>query len=212
MKTVYKSYGAWRRGLAKKLSEFRTIPKGFYVDFEDQMDYTNRHRLGSGIFQVRTQGLFNGFRIEAHDFSSLNTLRRLQILKKGCTMMANRVKVLIYNSEYSIISNEDPEYVRSLAFRLDDNVKDLMQSDSHMSLTKALVLCGLSYQDDFNKADQGMDNLRVQVKEYLEDAADARSEAEELKREIAILKKENQELKSQLLEQGMPEGYKKSKL
>ncbi|MDR2656029.1 MAG: cell division protein ZapA [Oscillospiraceae bacterium] len=122
--------------------------------------------------------------------------------------MANRIKVFICNSEYSILSNEDPDYVRELASGLDNSVKDIMNKDSHISITQALVLCALSYLDDSNKSESNSDNLRTQIKDYLEDAASARSEVDSLRRDIAALKKENQQLKSQLLESGMPEGYR----
>lgn len=122
--------------------------------------------------------------------------------------MANRVKVLICNSEYVISSNEDPEYVRNLAYRLDDTIKELMLSDNNMSVTKALVLCSLSFLDESNKSERSADNLRTQIKEYLEDSSEARGELDELKRELSALKKENQQLKAQLLEFSMPDQYK----
>jgi cell division protein ZapA len=126
--------------------------------------------------------------------------------------MANRIKVFICNSEYSILSNEDVDYVRDLASALDSSVKDIMTNDSHISITQALVLCALSYLDNSRKAESNSDNLRSQIKDYLEDAAAARVEVEGLRRDISALKKENQQLKSQLLETGMPEGYRNTSL
>lgn len=126
--------------------------------------------------------------------------------------MANRVKVLIYNSEYAIISNEKPEYVRDLASRLDDTLKQLMSADGNMSLTKALVLCSMSFLDDQQKSEANMESLHEQIKEYLEDAVAARAEADSLRRELANLKKENQQLKSQLLESSMPDSYRNMSL
>jgi cell division protein ZapA len=126
--------------------------------------------------------------------------------------MPNRIKVFICNSEYSILSNEDPEYVRELASNLDTSVKEIMSRDSHVSITQSLVLCALSYLDESRKSESNSDNLRGQIKEYLEDAAAARSEVDSLRRDIAALKKENQQLKSQLLESGMPEGYRNGSL
>lgn len=122
--------------------------------------------------------------------------------------MANRVKVLICNSEYVISSNEDPEYVRDIAYRLDETIKELMLSDNSMSVTKALVLCSLSFLDEANKSERSADNLRAQIKEYLDDSSSARDELDELKRELSAHKKENQQLKAQLLEFSMPDQYK----
>lgn len=122
--------------------------------------------------------------------------------------MANHVKVLICNTEYTIISQESQDYVRNLAQMLDGTLEELMQSDPHISVTKALVLCAISYLDSATKAESNADNLREQIQTYLEESTEARGESNDLKREIASLKKENQQLKAQLLESSMPEDYK----
>lgn len=122
--------------------------------------------------------------------------------------MANHVKVIICNTEYAIVSQESPEYVRNLAQMLDGTLEELMQADPSISVTKALVLCAISYLDSATKAEASTDNLREQIQTYLEESTDARGESNDLKREIASLKKENQQLKAQLLESSMPENYK----
>ena len=102
----------------------------------------------------------------------------------------NRAKINIYGTEYRIATAESPAYVAEMGDAINDAVTLLMENSPNLSITKALVLCCLNTQDDLNKANINTDNLRNQVKEYLEDAARARGEADELRKENARLKKE----------------------
>ncbi len=102
----------------------------------------------------------------------------------------NKVKIEICGSSYIITSTEEPAYVEELAQHLDGEVKELMASNPSMSINIALILCAMSYLDDMSKANFTADHLRSQIKEYLEDAARARTEADEQKREVERLKRE----------------------
>jgi len=107
----------------------------------------------------------------------------------------NRVKVEICSTEYTIQTVEDRDYVRELAATIDKNLKELMDQDSSLSLNTALVLCALSYLSSSYKAQQASDNLRAQVNDYLKDAARARMETEEYKRELERVRRELENLK-----------------
>ena len=62
----------------------------------------------------------------------------------------------------------------------------------------AAVLAALDYCDEAVKATESADNLRSQIKDYLEDSSQARMEADEARRENEKLKKEVQTLRSRL--------------
>lgn len=71
-----------------------------------------------------------------------------------------------------------------------------MNDNPRLSLTMASILVSLSYCDECRKANESADNLRSQIKDYLEDSSkarleadDARKEAERLKRELVALRK-----------------------
>lgn len=97
--------------------------------------------------------------------------------------IVNSVKIKIAGTEYVISTTEDPTYVAEMGEFVNDVVTGLMQKNPNLSITKALVLCCLNAQDDLNRAITNTDNLRNQIKEYLEDAARSRAEADELRRE-----------------------------
>ena len=56
-------------------------------------------------------------------------------------------------------------------------------------MTMAAVLAALDYCDEAVKATESADNLRSQIKDYLEDSSQARMEADEARRENEKLKR-----------------------
>ena len=82
-----------------------------------------------------------------------------------------------------------------------------MKGNPRLSVTMAAVLAALDYCDESVKSTESADNLRSQIKDYLEDSSQARMEAEEARREIEKLKKEVQTLRARLEEEN-PEAKK----
>ena len=58
------------------------------------------------------------------------------------------------------------------------------------SVTTAAVITALDYLDELKKTNLSADNMRAQIKNYLEDAAKAKLEVEEAKKEIDRLRRE----------------------
>ncbi len=102
-----------------------------------------------------------------------------------------RVKVTVLGKEYIVASDESDAYVVSLAEELELNVKELMANSNGLSMASALVLSCLNYMDALNKSLENAEHLRSQIKDYLEDAAKARIEADELRRENERKRREN---------------------
>lgn len=101
----------------------------------------------------------------------------------------NKLLIQINGVKYSITTAEEPGYVQDMGRQMDKSVRQLMGASPNMSLNEALVLIALSYLDAYKKEEQTADNLRNQIAEYLEDAAKARLEAGEAKREVARLER-----------------------
>jgi cell division protein ZapA len=64
----------------------------------------------------------------------------------------------------------------------------LREANPTLSLVQATTLVALDYADSLKKNDSSADNLRVQVKDYLEDAAKAKGERDYYKRELERVK------------------------
>ena len=110
----------------------------------------------------------------------------------------NKVKITICGIDYVIAGNEDEEYVLNLARKLDAELKKIMAQNPRISVMTAAVLAALDHLDESVKAQESTDNMRLQIKDYLDDAAKASIECEEQKREIERLKREIASLKTRL--------------
>ena len=119
--------------------------------------------------------------------------------QEGAAVMAkNRIKISILGSDYIIASEEEENYVRQIAAETEKRIAGITRDNPRLSVTMAAVLAALDYCDEAVKATESADNLRSQIKDYLEDSSQARMEADEARRENEKLKKEVQTLRSRL--------------
>ena len=105
-------------------------------------------------------------------------------------MPANKVKLEICGSTYVIATTDTEEYVTSLAEKLDNDMTQMLAGTPTASIATAAVITALGYLDELKKSTIGADNMRAQIKDYLEDAAKAKLAAEESRREVARLRRE----------------------
>ena len=120
-------------------------------------------------------------------------------------MAVNKVKLSIGGTEYSILAEDDVAYVKELGRELDRSFANIMKANKTISTTQAAVLLALDYADESRKATATADRLREQIKDYLDDASNAKSKAdwarhelEEAKRQLESLTIENGRLKAEL--------------
>lgn len=114
----------------------------------------------------------------------------------------NKVKVTICGKEYNLRTDESPEYIKNLAVRTEKEINDLVKQKPNFGIQNAAVFVALTSLDEAAKAAAGVENIRSQIKTYMNEAAKARSAKEklsarvkELEEKIAELEKENKELK-----------------
>ena len=112
--------------------------------------------------------------------------------------MANRVKIAICGKVYNLQCEESQTYMSGLAATLDRKIKEFMDENESASLPTAAIMVALSLLDDSNKSSGDVDNFRAQIKGYVEEAAEARIEADKLKREVRELQTENEALRNDL--------------
>lgn len=110
----------------------------------------------------------------------------------------NKVKITICGKEYSLQADEQPGYVQQLAGRLDQKITEMMEQNETLSLSSAAILVGLSLMDDSYKTTSDMDNIRNEIRNYVEEAGKARAEADALRRELDEKKREIESLKTEL--------------
>ena len=97
--------------------------------------------------------------------------------------MANRVVVSICGDEYTFVAEEAPSYVQKVGTYVNDKMNEIL-SASKVGRTDAAVLTAAKITDELFKAQATAEQLRAQIKGYLDEANKAQSEVSELKREI----------------------------
>ena len=120
---------------------------------------------------------------------------------EGCGFMEkNRVTLRICGNSYTIITEDEPDYVEELGELIDREMRSIGQESPSLSTTQCAVLVALDQADACKKATASADNLRAQIKDYLEDSARARMEVDVARREIERLNREISNLRSKLAE------------
>ena len=104
--------------------------------------------------------------------------------------MNNRVKLEIRGITFFVNTDESAEYTEELASEIDERLAGIIIGGSLISMTQAAVLVALEKSDELYKSKQELESLKVQVKDYLEDSAKAKSERDYYKRELERIKTE----------------------
>lgn len=113
-------------------------------------------------------------------------------------MAKNRVHLKIGGSAYTVLTEDAPEYVEELAEELDKEMRSIINENPGLSVTQAAVLTALDKADACKKSTASSDNLRAQIKDYLEDSARARMEVDVARREIERLNREISTLRERI--------------
>lgn len=113
-------------------------------------------------------------------------------------MDKNKIRLNICGTDYSITTEDDPKYVLALGDELDALLTKTLRENTRLSVTQAAILAALEYADMYKKAEVSADNLRSQIKEYLEDSARSKMDAEIAKREVERLTRELQNVQAKL--------------
>lgn len=102
--------------------------------------------------------------------------------------MKNEVTVKIYNREYRLVTDETREYTDKLAGGLNKKMADLLKAKPSLSLQDAAALIALECYDELVKARQNVENIRSQIKDYVDDAGEAREQADDAQKELRALR------------------------
>lgn len=100
--------------------------------------------------------------------------------------MSNRITVTISGTEYTLMSEESPSYMQKVAMLVDEKMTDIMAS-GRVSRMDAAVLAAANLADELLKQQAAAENLRRQLKGYLDDAGKAKAELGECKRQLMKL-------------------------
>ena len=96
--------------------------------------------------------------------------------------MNNRVTVTIAGNTYALLAAEDEVYMRTVADYVDKALRQTME-ESKLAMVDCAVLTAMNIADERLKEKEAGENLRMQIKELLEEVAQLKRENSELKRQ-----------------------------
>ena len=110
--------------------------------------------------------------------------------------MTNKIKVVICGKEFTLQTAESSNHIFSLARTLEGRINELLSANSSASPFTASIMVGLAALDDLNKANQRLDTLREQSKEYVDEAGKARLERDAALQQVAALQAKLEQLEN----------------
>ena len=102
--------------------------------------------------------------------------------------MENRITISICDEEYTFVAEEAPSYMQKVGSYVNDKMSELLDA-AKVGRTDA-ALTAVNITDELFKEREAGDALRRQVKQYLDEASQAKNEVSELKREIFKLQQQ----------------------
>lgn len=96
--------------------------------------------------------------------------------------MANKVTMTICGQEYTLVADESAAYMEQVGTLVNQRMRQT-QETLRVSRADAAVLAAVNLADELLK-NQAAENLRRQVKNYLDEATQAKNEASELRRQL----------------------------
>ena len=97
--------------------------------------------------------------------------------------MENRVVIDICGEEYTLVAEESSSYMQRVGAYVGDKMGEILNS-AKVGRTDAAVLTAANIADELFKSQAAAEQLRSQIKGYLDEAGKAQAEVSELKREI----------------------------
>lgn len=97
--------------------------------------------------------------------------------------MANRVVVSICGEDYTFVAEESAAYMQKVGAYVSGKMTEVLDS-AKVGRTDAAILTAVNIADELFKSQTAAEQLRSQIKGYLDEAGKAQSEVSELKREV----------------------------
>ena len=97
--------------------------------------------------------------------------------------MANRVVVTICGEDYTFVAEESTSYMQKVGAYVGDKMTEILNG-AQVGRTDAAVLTAANIADELFKSQAAAEQLRSQIKGYLDEAGKAQAEVSELKRQI----------------------------
>lgn len=112
--------------------------------------------------------------------------------------MKNQVNVKLFNRTFKLFTEETKDYTDRLAGELNRKMSDLRRGKPSLSVHDAATLICLECYDELVKARSSIENIRTQIKEYVDEANESREKNELAQKEIRALREHISKLEREL--------------
>lgn len=114
------------------------------------------------------------------------------------TAERKKVEVKINNIEYTLVTTEPEEYVQRVALLVNKKMNQLTESNPRLSTAMKAVLAAVNVADDYLKNQSVLDNIRVELKGYVEENRGLSAELEKKQTEVEKLREDIHKLQIEL--------------
>ena len=97
--------------------------------------------------------------------------------------MDHKINVVVAERSYILTTSDKAEYVEKVAEFVNDQMDQLAEV-AHASTLDAAIMTALNIADSYFKEQESSENLRKQIKQYLDEANRLKTELSEAKREL----------------------------
>lgn len=118
--------------------------------------------------------------------------------------MIKKIKVMICGKDYVMQTAQSPNYVYGLARSLENKISELMDK-LKVSQHTAAIMAALSTLDDLDKANERIQEMTEQMKEYVDEAGRVRMERDAALKEIDAMRSRIERLENALKQKRLGE-------
>lgn len=99
----------------------------------------------------------------------------------------DRQIIFVGEKRFTIVTDESEAYMKKLVERVDTRLKSIISSNPKLDKDSAAILASLDYCDEEYKLRQKLEDVKEQIKDYIEDTARLHKEIARLKAQNVIL-------------------------
>ncbi len=102
--------------------------------------------------------------------------------------MTNKVKVSVCGKDFTLQTSKPASYVTGLARNLETKIMEITASSTSATQFTAAMVVAIAMLDDINDMTQQIEQLRIQSKQYVDEAGKTRIERDAVMAENQLLR------------------------
>lgn len=112
--------------------------------------------------------------------------------------MKNTISIKVCSKTYNVVTEESQVYTEKIAALLDQKLGSILKASPSLSIADAAVLASLEAYDELTKARTTIENIRSQIKGYVDESAKAKSDLDNSRKKVFELERQIKALEDEL--------------